>query len=83
MAVPIEIPKTKPMARSLPLELWPKADQHAWAIACQPPGDLSAEVPPVISSRSLVTTMLITMATFLVFLTDAACSATTDQGRRT
>ncbi|MDR3486294.1 MAG: site-specific integrase [Bradyrhizobium sp.] len=36
MAVPIEIPKIKPMARSLPLELWPEADQHAWAIACQP-----------------------------------------------
>jgi integrase/recombinase XerD len=36
MAVPIEIPKMKPMARSLPLELWPEADQHAWAIACLP-----------------------------------------------
>ncbi|MDR3484264.1 MAG: tyrosine-type recombinase/integrase [Bradyrhizobium sp.] len=36
MAVPIEIPKMKPMTRSLPLELWPEADQRAWAIACQP-----------------------------------------------
>jgi site-specific recombinase XerD len=26
----------KPMARSLPLELWPEADQDAWATACQP-----------------------------------------------
>ena len=36
MAVPIEIPKMKSKARSLPLEFWPEADQHAWAIACQP-----------------------------------------------
>jgi integrase len=36
MAVPIEISKMKPMARLLPLEFWPEADQHAWAIACQP-----------------------------------------------
>jgi integrase len=36
MAVPIEIPKMRPKARSLPLQLWPKADQHAWATACQP-----------------------------------------------
>ena len=36
MAVPIEILKIKPMARSLPLELWPEVDQQAWAIACQP-----------------------------------------------
>jgi integrase len=36
MAVSIEIPKMKQKARSLPLELWPEADQHAWAVACQP-----------------------------------------------
>ncbi len=36
MAVPIEIPKMRPKARSLPLELWPEADQRAWAVACQP-----------------------------------------------
>jgi integrase len=34
MAVPIE--KMKPKARSLPLELWPEADRHAWVAACQP-----------------------------------------------
>ena len=36
MAVAFEIPKMKPKARSLPLELWPKADHYAWVAACQP-----------------------------------------------
>ena len=36
MAVSINIPIAKPKTRSLPLEFWPGADQHAWAIACQP-----------------------------------------------
>lgn len=36
MAVPIETPKLKPKARSLPLEFWPEADHHAWVAACQP-----------------------------------------------
>src|ERR1700674_1929723 len=49
---PASSSSARPKVRSLPIELWPLADQQAWAAACRPsqrlaPGGAGGDLKPI------------------------------------